>query len=230
LVSLIATDAEGNSGKGSMTVYVLDVTPPVAAAGGDISVEPNAQVTFDGTSSTDNVGITTFEWSFEENGAPLTLDGVTAEHTFDLPGSYDIVLEVTDLEGNSAIGSFVLRVIDTIAPTVHADVATEVGRGDKATFDASSSTDNVGIVKWTWTFKDGGTTVTLEGEKVEHAFETSGDHKVTLTLEDAEGNQAMDDFTLTVTGNSWLYLLLALVVVVDIGTVLYVMRSRAEQK
>lgn len=229
-VILSVLDAAGHSATDEVVVTVRDITPPVPVAGGDRAVDQGGLVSLDASASTDNVGITSYRWSFEEGGLPVTLEGVTAEHTFNLPGTYDIVLEVTDLEDNSAIGSFVLRVIDTIAPTVHADVDPEVGRGDKTTFDASGSTDNVGIIKWTWTFEDGDRTMTLEGEKVEHAFDTSGDHKVTLTLEDAEGNQAMEDFTVTVTGNSWLYLLFVLVAVVIIGIALYVIRTRAKEK
>ena len=64
--------------------------------------------------------------------------------------------------------------------------------------DGSASTDNVGIVSWTWTFTDRFTDITLEGERVTYEFEEPGDYDVTLTVEDARGNSDSDTTVVTV--------------------------------
>ena len=48
----------------SMFVTVLDITPPVANAGKDITAYQYITIYFQGDGSSDNIGITNFTWSF----------------------------------------------------------------------------------------------------------------------------------------------------------------------
>ncbi len=67
--------------------------PPVAR----FSVSCNSLVcSFNATTSTDNVGITSYAWSF---GDSTNGTGVTAAHTFAASGSYNVTLTVTDTDG-----------------------------------------------------------------------------------------------------------------------------------
>jgi len=52
-------------------------------------------VSFDGSSSHDNVGIISYVWTFID-GTPQTLLGVNPKYTFMNPGDYTVILNVTD--------------------------------------------------------------------------------------------------------------------------------------
>jgi len=226
VISLTVADAAGNSADDEVKVTVRDTTAPVAVAGDDRTADQGTPVSLDASGSSDNVGITRFIWSFTYGGSPEELVGKTLQFTFDVPGDYTITLTARDAAGNTADDSFDLHVRDTINPTPPAMSGIEAGKGDKVTFDASGALDNVGVVKWTWTFKEGGKTVTLDGEKVTHTFDEAGDYEVTLTVEDAEGNQATTTFDVTVSGGAWLWIAIIIVIVVIVAVAMFVMRGR----
>ena len=56
-------------------------------------------VTFDGSSSTDNLGIVSYEWTFNDGTDDITLYGAAPSHTFSVPGVYTVTLNVTDAVG-----------------------------------------------------------------------------------------------------------------------------------
>ena len=78
---------------------VNDTTPPVANAGQSKEVAVGSAVTFDAGGSTDDIGITSYVWTFTD-GTAKTLTGVTANYTFTNLGTYIITLNVTDTAGN----------------------------------------------------------------------------------------------------------------------------------
>ena len=157
----------------------------------------------------------------------LTLEGETAVFTFQVPGVYTVTLTVEDAMGLTDDSSFDVRVRDTVAPTPPKLRDLEAGAGDSVRFDGSGAADNVGVVEWRWTFREGGKTVTLEGERVDHAFDEAGDYEVTLTVVDADGNEATGTFTVTVTGGGWLWIFLVVIaVVVVVGAIVLIRRSR----
>ncbi|MCK5415041.1 MAG: PKD domain-containing protein, partial [Thermoplasmata archaeon] len=223
-VDMLVTDAAGNWDEDEMKVTVRDTTPPVAVAGSDREADQGLAVTMDGSGSTDNVGVTLYTWTFEYGGGTEELPGRTVQFPFEVPGDYTITLTATDAVGNTHQDAFDLHVRDTVLPTLPTMGNIETQAGDKVTLDAMGAVDNVGVIKWTWTFEEDGKTVTLEGEKVTHTFETAGDYKVTLTVEDAEGNQATTKFDVKVESSSWLWIVLVLVIVVVVAAALFLMR------
>jgi len=64
-------------------------------------------LTFDGSGSSSNVDITLYSWSF---GDDTTAEGATIEHSYTAAGSYDVVLTVTDANGQSASASIVVSI------------------------------------------------------------------------------------------------------------------------
>lgn len=98
-ITLNVTDAAGNWATDTTIITVLDVTKPVANAGQNQTVNVGATVNFDAGDSSDNVGITSYEWNF---GDGTTGTGITITHTYANPGTYIVTLTVKDAANNSA--------------------------------------------------------------------------------------------------------------------------------
>jgi hypothetical protein len=95
---------------GSFVVTIIDNLPPTADAGSDQIILEGEILVFDGTDSDDNVEIDTYEWTFEEEGTQITLNGATPQYEFLVPGTYIITLEVIDTSGNSDSDTFSVTV------------------------------------------------------------------------------------------------------------------------
>lgn len=190
VVHLTVYDAAGNSGMDTVTITVLDTTPPVAAAGASQTVLHGTVVTLDGTGSTDNVGIVAYWWTFNDT-VPVNLSGAVVQWRFNTTGAYVVTLHVMDAAGNQATATTTITVTrDTIPPSAYAWPGGTIYPGMSWTFNANGSTDNVGIASYTWTFTDNGVPVTLHGQQATYTFTHVGDYAVTLTVADFDGNTA----------------------------------------
>ena len=225
-VKLRVEDAVGFHAEDTMTVTVNDMTVPVPAHQEDVMADQWEEVTFDASASTDNVGVVSWTWAFTYEGEDRFLEGETVQFTFDVPGEYLVTLNVDDAAGHTGGTAFFVRVRDIEAPLAPRLKDIEARAGDEVTFDGVAATDNVGVVSWTWTFEEGGETVTLEGMQVEHTFDEPGEYEVTLTVVDANRNEATETFTVTVSGGAWMWVLVA-VIVVAVALVAVVMMRRS---
>jgi len=201
-ITLNVSDSDGNWATDTVQITVVDVTPPTADAGPDQTVDVDTQVTFDGSGSTDNVGIVNYTWTFTD-GTAKTLYGISPTYTFTNTGTYNVTLKVTDAEGLNDTDVVEITVgeaaeEDTTDPIADAGDNIEAIVGETVTFDGSGSTDNVGIVNYTWTLEVDGDTETLYGLSPSYEFEEAGTYVVTLTVRDAAGNTDTDTVTVTV--------------------------------
>ena len=191
-VTLTVRDVAGLTDTDTVQITVLDITAPVANAGADAIVLQGALVTFDGGGSTDNVGITNHTWNFTYNGSAIVLWGAGPAFQFDIPSIYTITLTVRDAVGLTDTDTMALTVKDTISPVVNAGPDQIVNEGALVTFDGSASTDNIGIVNWTWVFMYDGIGIALYGVSPTFVFETPSTYVVELKVTDAALNWATD--------------------------------------
>jgi PKD repeat protein/ABC-type oligopeptide transport system substrate-binding subunit len=202
VVTLEVSDSDGNTDTDTVTITVVDDDDPVAVADADLtSVDEGDAVTFDGSGSSDNVGIVEYVWTFTVDSTPVELTGVSAEYTFDVAGTYEVTLTVTDAEGNSGTDSVTIEVASTAvneAPVADAGADQVVEVGSTVTFDGSDSSDDAAIDTYTWTFTYDSAPETLTGESPTFVFDIAGEYEVTLTVEDGEGLTDSDTMTVTV--------------------------------
>ena len=191
-VVLTVVDLEGNVGSDTLIVTVRDATPPVAEAGGDLTVDQGGLVGFDGSASRDNVGITGYMWMLLEADVLLTLQGETCSRTFDHPGIYRVTLLVNDKAGNAGTDDLLLTVLDTESPTADAGPDRVVVEGGEITLDGTGSRDNVGIAGYRWTVGNATGMGDVIGPMPTLEFNMPGDYIVTLEVADTAGNVATD--------------------------------------
>jgi PKD repeat protein len=190
-----------------------DRSPPVAEAGPDVTIDQHATATFDGTLSTDDIGVATWTWSFEYNGAPVVLDAVSPWFRFDRAGTYVVTLNVTDAAGKWATDNVTVTVRDTEPPRAAAGPDVAIDQHQNASLDGTTSTDNVGVVSWRWSFvvvervlitdsggqyTDRPRTVSLDGPTASYRFDLAGRYPVTLIVADRAGNNDTVTFNVTV--------------------------------
>jgi len=198
-VELVVRDGAGHLTNDTMVVEVLGDGAPVADAGPDQEVPEDTVVYFDGTGSTDDVGIANYTWTIVE--LSLEMYGPMPEYTFSAPGVYNVVLVVTDTIGHSSApdGMFV-TVNDATPPTADAGGDQTMMGGELVTLDGTGSSDDVGVVNWTWTFMYEGSPVELWGPVVDFTFWVEGVYDITLNVTDAAGNWATDEVQITISG------------------------------
>lgn len=199
VIELRAADAGGNAGIDEVTVFVKDVDAPHACPkAGDTTVSMGERVLFDASASSDNVGIVNYTWSITGNTVNITLYGSTGHYTFGSPGQYDVVLAVSDADGNRDTSNLALNVKDVVPPEALAGTDVHLKMAGTVCLDGSNSLDNVGIVNYTWSFRHGGENVSLHGPEHIYYFREPGNYSVLLKVRDAAGNQDIDRISVVV--------------------------------
>jgi hypothetical protein len=173
--------------------------PPIADAGGPYTGYVMKLITFSGTKSTDDAGVTHYRWDWTNDGVYDTNWSAVAiiTHSYDSEGVYTLRLEVKDAE-NLTSSNTTTVIVTVTTDQFQAPVAEAAGPYQGLTyqniyFDGSHSYGiNANIIYYLWAFGDGtyGYNVTAA-----HAYETEGTFTVVLTVTDSNNLIAIDTTT-----------------------------------
>ncbi len=179
-VSCTATDAAGNAASDTFPVTVVDTTPPDLTLPGPIEVEatgPDGAVVTYAASATDLVDLNVVVSCLPASGSTFSL------------GSHQVDCTATDASGNTATGSFLVSVVDTVGPEVTITGTTPVEAtgpdGAPVTFTATAVDLVSGTVAATCSPASGATF-------------PLGDTTVLCSAVDGSGNSGSATWTVTV--------------------------------
>ncbi len=174
-----------NVGAESADYAVITVNaPPIADFYPLKRAEPGQTVSFDGTSSKDPDGqIQQAWWNFGDD-TPVR-EGLSAQHSFTIPGRYAVTLTVRDHSEASDNMDSITGIIEVNYPP-QADAGNDMHTcNQQVRFDGSKSTDPDGdFLKYYWDFGDG---THGQGRKIEHPYISPGIYPVILTVDDGHG-------------------------------------------
>ncbi|QLG64315.1 PKD domain-containing protein [Halorarum salinum] len=217
-VSLTVEDAAGETNSTSTEVTVTEATnaPPTAS----LSVPPNATVNesvqLDAGGSTDDEGIVEYRWDFDDDGTvDRGTDSPETRYAFDSVGEATVNLTVVDTANatDSTTATLTVEERTNEPPTADLSAPSNGTVGEDVRFDASGSSDDVGVEEYRWDFDDDGTVDrTINASVVQHPFDAAGEFTANVTVVDAEGATDSDTATVTVSESA------ALSAVIDAST------------
>jgi hypothetical protein len=197
-IKINAVDTSGNwNSTETVIIELLDNDPPIARAGGNITIDNGEKVIFNGNGSYDNDLISNYTWSFEYGYRDIFLYDIGPKFQFVLPGYYDVELIVTDSSGLSSKDSLLVTVTDTIPPVPIISGTFIVNAGEYVRLDALNSTDNGAVSDYEWSFIDNEPMI-VEGPALYHLFERRGTINITLTITDEWNLSTSKEFQIDV--------------------------------
>jgi len=118
--------------------------------------------------------------------------------TFTSRGTYFATLEVEDATGNSGQAIITISVRDAIPPKAVAGEDRTVFVETLVTLDGNGSSDDVGVINWTWSYYLNGQQVVRYGRTTAVVFHETGTIVVKLKVRDAAGNEDETTFFMSV--------------------------------
>lgn len=176
----------------------IDLVPPIADAGEDITIPQNSTVQFDAANSSDDVGVYRLTWIFNYRGKEYRFSEEAFHFTFDQPGVYEVVLTVWDQFANLDTDTRQVTVLDTEAPIPDVGPVINVDMGETFELNGSGSTDNVGITTFTWMLDPGGINEVRTVPSFFYKIQVPGVYFAVLNVSDAAGNWALGSLTVNV--------------------------------
>jgi len=237
-ITLLVEDYSMNSDRHYFSLEIKDIVPPIPLAMVPRTVDQGEEVLFDASVPWDNTGVANYTWSFTYNGTTVMLFEMKSLFKFEICGDFDIVLTVTDLAGNSAEETYSIQVRDSIKPIANiTGIFYNIEIGERVELDGTGSTDNIGIINWTWKIDGPSDIVTLYGDETLYTFKEEGSYSIILTVRDAANNQDSTDKSTIIKSNKGLeksddssglssgtlFIILGIIVILIISTIVLIL-------
>ncbi len=210
-VSVQVTDSAGNQSVATIDVTFNDVLP-TATASGDTTGYPGQNLNFAGSGTTaSGDSIVSYEWDFNYDGNPAdfaaSASGTNVSHSFGAVGNYTVALRVTDDDGQSAISTLAVSVVNT-PPTAGPITGPASGvRQQSLAFNGSfTDPDANDAHQVSWDFGDGNTIALHSTDDTgalspSHIYTADGTYTVTMTVEDSSGATSSSQFVVAITSS-----------------------------
>jgi YD repeat-containing protein len=159
-VHVRARDAAGNVGSSSSNSFTTtDVTPPSAPGTPSFSSITGSSATASWGAATDNVGVSSYEWSINGGGSWNNVGGAQSASITGLSGSttYTVHVRARDAAGNagnSSSNSFTTA--DTTPPSAPGAPSFSSIGSTTAVASWSAASDNVGVARYEYSVNGGG--------------------------------------------------------------------------
>jgi PKD repeat protein len=164
-----------------------NLTASFSASVSNPSVGEN--VSFTG-SATGGIQPYAYSWSFGDSSSGA---GQSLDHSYQSPGTYNVVLTVTDSASHKATSSQTITVIASLSTSfTYSPSNPSILQSIQFT---SSTTGGTGPYSCNWDFGDG---TSGTGATATHSYAMPGSYNVTLTVTDANGQTATATETVTV--------------------------------
>ncbi|XP_064203308.1 dyslexia-associated protein KIAA0319-like protein [Anguilla rostrata] len=231
---LTVTDSAGQQDTAKVTVIVQPENnkPPVANAGPEKELTlPVDHTTLDGSKSTDDQRIATYQWSQSTGPAGVKIDNAdsaVATVTGLQVGTYEFSLTVTDerkLQSKDTVKVIVREELDQ-PPVAHVQSRPPISLPNRTvTLDGSRSTDDKGVVSYLWTRDDSSPAAGDVLNNSDHqpvlllSNLVEGKYSFTLTVTDSKGQSSSGRGTVEVRPDVWERDLVELVLEVGVAQV-----------
>ncbi|MBN1494772.1 PKD domain-containing protein [Candidatus Peregrinibacteria bacterium] len=147
--------------------------------------------------------IQSITWTFGDGGDPVSGEMVAEDvqtHYYGQPGTYSVIVQVTDSRGISDRKVFEV-VVDSPAARIDVSPSTTTKINNEVTFDAGRSTSDGGqITGYSWDIQNTSLKYSAEEttESFRKTFDNPGVYNVSLAVTDNLGKQALDSVQLVV--------------------------------
>src|SRR5215218_387460 len=197
-VSATVTDSTGRTVSDSIVVTVEPAPPLTAVEITSSDTEGVAPATFDFEANVTGGTVPyTYSWDFGD-GSVESDDDESIDHTFDVAGTYNVDLTVTDSTGRTVSDS-ILITVEPAPPLTAVEITSSDTEGvAPATFDFEANVTG-GTVPYTysWDFGDG-SVESDDDETIDHTFDVAGNYTISATVTDSTGRTVSDSILITV--------------------------------
>ena len=209
MITVIATDEEGNSANQNVTITITDVDEidPVITSATAVDYAENGTGTAYTITATDDNELT-FSLGTENDESAFVLNGAEVSFLnspdFETQSSYVITVIATDEEGNTASQDVTITItdVDEIAPVITSATTVDYAENGTGTAYTITATDD-NELKFSLGTDNDESAFALNGAELSFLnspdFETQSSYVITVIATDEEGNAANQNVTITIT-------------------------------